>query len=112
MTTTFKTLSLAAAMILAVSATAQADHFHGGFGGYGGGYGGYGGYSQPIFHGPSVHLDPVYHATSSHWTPSQGWHTHGHIDYVPHYVPGHFDTLHNGHIHANPWVSLSRQTAD
>ena len=109
MKTTLKTLSLAAAMILTVGATAQADHFHGGFGGgycgtviYGG-YGGYGGYTSPIYHGPSVHYDPVYHPTSSHWTPSKGWHTHGHVDYVPHYTPGHFDTLHNGHVHSNPW---------
>ena len=104
MTTTLKTLSLAAAMILTVGATAQADHFHGGHS-HGGGYGGYGGYgfTSPIWHGSSVHLDRVYHPTRTHWTPSRGWHTHGHFDYVPHYVPGHFDTFHNGHIHTNPW---------
>ena len=102
MKTLLKNVFLAAAVVVAFGATARADHFHGGHS-HGGGFGGYGGYKTPIYHGPSVHYDKVYHPTRTHWTPGRGWHTHGHYDYVPHYVPGHFDTLHNGHIHANPW---------
>lgn len=56
----------------------------------------------PIYHPPSVHYDQQYHVESYHWTPGRGLHTHGHYDAVPHYVPGHFDTLHNGHIDLNP----------
>ncbi len=60
------------------------------------------GYNGPIYHRPSVHYHRVYHPTRSHWTPGRGWHTHGHIDYVPHYVPGHFDHHHHNHIDLNP----------
>jgi hypothetical protein len=81
--------------------TAQAGHYHGG-GFYGGGFN-YGGSRGPIYHAPSVHLDRVYHPDYSHWTPGRGVHTHGHYDVVPHYTPGHFDTRHRNHIHANPW---------
>ncbi len=75
--------------------------YGGGYGGYGGGYGG--GFRAPIYHGPSVHYDRQYHADYSHWTPGRGFHSHGHYDIVPHYTPGHFDTLHNNHVHGNPW---------
>jgi hypothetical protein len=84
---------------------------YGGYAGYGRsayaprsyGYG-YGSsrYSAPIYHGPSVHLDPVYHPEYYHWTPGRGLHTHGHYDLVPHYTPGHVDHLHGGHIDGNP----------
>jgi hypothetical protein len=115
-------LTLALAAVFATLQDAQAGHGHfqsGGnysngysnnySGGFGNNYGqfsnGYSrsnfGYSRPIYHAPSVHLDRVYHPTSTHWTPSQGLHTHGHYDTVPHYTPGHFDTLHNGHVDYN-----------
>ena len=58
--------------------------------------------SGPIYHAPSVHHDPVYHPEYLHWTPGRGVHTHGHYDYVPHYVPGHFDRRHGNHIDLNP----------
>src|SRR5688572_161651 len=58
--------------------------------------------SAPIYHAPSVHYDRVYHHEYSHWTPHRGWHSHGHYDAVPHYVPGHFDRLHGNHIDLNP----------
>jgi hypothetical protein len=79
---------------------------YGGYSGYGGyrSYSNYGsnyGYNGPIYHAPSVHYDRVPH-TVPHWTPGRGWHTHTHIDVVPHYVPGHFDHLHGDHIHKNP----------
>ncbi len=76
-----------------------------GYGGYGYGYNRYGGgygMSRPIWHGPSVHLDRVYHREYSHWTPHRGFHSHGHYDRVPHFVPGHFDFLHGNQIHTNP----------
>lgn len=82
------------------SAEAGHGHYHGNLpqGGY---YGG--GYTAPVYHGPSVHYDRVFHPTYTHWTPGGGVHSHGHYDTVPHYTPGHFDTLHNGHVHGNPW---------
>ncbi len=55
--------------------------------------------SGPVWHSSSVHYDRVYHPTHLHWTPSSGWHTHGHYDVVPHFTPGHFDYLHNDHLH-------------
>jgi hypothetical protein len=73
--------------------------------GYGPSFSSYGygfGHSHPIYHPPSVHYHRVYHPTRTHWTPGRGWHTHGHIDYVPHYTPGHFDRLHGNHIDLNP----------
>lgn len=104
----FITTAAVLAIVCLVSSTAQAGPYGYGYGGYGGGYGGYrggwgGGYRQPIYHAPSVHFDRVYHPTYSHWTPGRGYHTHGHYDVVPHVTPGHFDTLHNNHIHTNPW---------
>lgn len=59
--------------------------------------------SHSVYHRPSVHYDRVYHPTRLHWTRSRGLHTHGHYDRVPHYVPGHYDRCHNGHIDLNPW---------
>lgn len=56
----------------------------------------------PVYHAPSVHYDEVYHETYRHWTPFRGWHSHGHVDVVPHYVPGHFDYRHGRHVHGNP----------
>jgi hypothetical protein len=74
-------------------------------GGYGGGYRGRGYIprSGPIYHGPSLHYDSVWHHEFDHWTPGSGWHSHGHFDQVPHYVPGHFDYHHFDHIDPNPW---------
>lgn len=71
---------------------------------YGSGSNGYYGHrrSGPVYHPPSVHYDRVYHPEYSHWTPSRGYHTHGHYDVVPHYTPGHFDTRHGNHYHLNP----------
>ena len=57
--------------------------------------------SGPVYHAGSVHYHRTYHPTSTHWTPSRGLHTHGHYDYRPHYIPGHFDYNHNGHMHWN-----------
>jgi hypothetical protein len=66
-------------------------------------YGGHGCHrTAPAWHGPSMHYDRVYHPTYRHWTPQRGLHTHGHYDYAPHYVPGHYDRWHNGHIDLNP----------
>lgn len=104
-----------AGVLMLMSSTASAQGFGGsGYGNYSGsrgysyqGRGQYGaGYrgrpSGPIYHGPSVHYDRVYHPEYQHWTPNRGWHTHGHYDLVPHYTPGHFDTKHRGHVHGNP----------
>lgn len=33
-----------------------------------------------------LHYHNVYHPTYSHWTPNQGWHTHGHYHTVPHFT--------------------------
>ncbi len=100
-------LTLLALIGLAYAPSAQAqcgNSYGGGYGyshgGYGHSYGGYG-YAAPIYHGPSVHLDRVYHVDRLHWTPRRGVHTHGHYDLIPHYTPGHFDTLHGGHIDYN-----------
>lgn len=114
-------MGLAAGLVLVGSSVAPAQGFriersspyssYGSYGyssgyGYSGSYGGYGlgnGFgSARIYHGPSVHYDRVYHPTTTHWTPRRGWHTHGHYDLVPHYVPGHFDRIHRDHIHLNP----------
>ena len=70
-------------------------------------YGGHHGHvhrrrSAPIYHAPSVHYDRVYHPEFYHWTPGRGLHSHGHYDYVPHYVPGHFDRWHGNHVDLNP----------
>ncbi|MCP4589822.1 MAG: hypothetical protein GY842_03685 [bacterium] len=103
---------LAATFVGGVSAfcapTAMAQCGYGGIR-YGSGYGGYNrGYSYhrsyraPVYHAPSVHLDRVYHHDYNHWTPRRGLHSHGHYDLIPHYTPGHFDTLHRGHLHGNP----------
>jgi hypothetical protein len=59
--------------------------------------------SAPIYHPPSVHYDHVYHPDYSHWTPYQGWHSHGHYHAVPHFVPGHIDRWHGNHIDVNPY---------
>jgi len=108
------TIVLAVGLFCTAEAKAQCSYGYGGgyssgYGGHGGGYGGYGGgygggcnTSRPIWHGPSVHYDRVYHPTRVHWTPRRGLHTHGHYDYVPHFVPGHYDFLHGNHIHTNP----------
>lgn len=98
------TLAVLAVVGLATTTTAEAGHGYGhGHGhshrGWGGGYGGSRG---TVYHAPSVHIDRRYHADYSHWTPGRGYHTHGHIDYVPHYVPGHRDFRHGNHVHANP----------
>jgi hypothetical protein len=106
MQTFLKILAVAAVVVIVPLATvpqvqAHDGHFHGG---YSGGYwnGGYN-FTKPIYHQPSLHFHRVYHPTRLHWTPNRGWHTHGHVDIVPHFTPGHYDTYHNGHIHANPW---------
>ena len=110
-------LGLTAAVVVGGAAllwdsSAYAQHcgngYRGHYGGYSGGYSSryYGGHryqrSHPTWHRPSVHYDRVYHPTYRHWTRSRGLHTHGHYDYVPHYVPGHYDRCHNGHIDLNP----------
>lgn len=90
-------LGLAVLLIGAIGAdSAQAGYPCGGY--YNFNYG----YSAPIYHAPSVHYDTQWHGYS-HWTPYRGLHSHGHYDTVPHYTPGHFDTIHNGHLHLNPW---------
>jgi hypothetical protein len=111
MKTTFKGLVLAFATIIPAAIGSQAmahdGHFHGGYGNYGvystgvwnGGYN----FTQQVYHPPTIQYRKVYHPTKLHWTPKRGLHSHGHFDYVPTYVPGHFDTLHNGHVHSNPW---------
>lgn len=92
-----KFIAFAAIAVIGLSfaaqpASAQWGSGYGGYGGYGGGYGGYGsgygGYSQGGYHSPSMHYDRQFHG-SSHWTPFRGYHSHGHYDNVPHYVPGH-----------------------
>lgn len=55
------------------------------------------GHSYGVYHGPSMHYDAVFHGYS-HWTPSRGYHSHGHYHYVPHYVPGHIH-YYGGHHH-------------
>jgi hypothetical protein len=103
-------LAIAATLALGASqASAQGLRFggsqvqiYGGNGGYiGGGYRAgyprrgprvqvYRGGGHYDYHAPSVHLDPVYHPEYSHWTPLQGYHSHGHYDLVPHVTPGHY----------------------
>jgi len=85
-------------------------HFSGDFGGHHHGYGGrrvWGGGGRPwagsFYHGPSVHHDALWHHEYDHWTPRRGWHGHGHYDFVPHYVPGHFDYHHFNHVDPQPW---------
>lgn len=103
-----KRMAITFAMLAVIGwagSTAQAGHGHGYGYGYGGGYGGYG-YGRPrgsIYHPPSVHYDRQYHADYYHWTPGRGLHSHGHVDIVPHYTPGHRDFRHGNHIHGNPW---------
>lgn len=75
-------------------ANAQWGISFGNYGGYGG-YSGYRGHNHTTYHAPSVHYHKQFHGYS-HWTPSRGYHSHGHYDYVPHYVPGH---VHNRHHH-------------
>ena len=95
-----KRIMLGLAVIVTVGAitlanTSQAKAQYGYYRGFGP--------TGPVYHGPSVHYDRVYHPTRTHWTPYRGLHTHGHFDYVPHYSPGHYDRLHNGHLHRNPY---------
>jgi hypothetical protein len=111
-------MGLATILALAGTRTADAaDHgfrlqTYGGWGGHRHGHYHGGGrvwrsYGRPwggsVYHGPSVHYDPVWHHEYNHWTPRRGWHSHGHFDAVPHYVPGHFDYHHFDHIDPNPW---------
>lgn len=94
---------LAVGFSLIDSSIASAQSYR--FGQYGRSYSGYrypARQSGPIYHAPSVHSDRVYHPTRTHWTPFRGVHTHGHYDVVPHYVPGHIDIRHRGHVHPNP----------
>jgi hypothetical protein len=44
----------------------------------------------PHYHAPSVHFHRTYHPDFYHWTPSRGFHSHGHFHVEPHYTPGHF----------------------
>jgi hypothetical protein len=46
-------------------------------------------YHVPHYHAPSLHFHRTYHHDYDHWTPQQGWHSHGHYHYTPHYTPGH-----------------------
>ncbi len=99
-------LTLLAVLGLAYVPAAQAGHGYSPRGsGYSQGRSSYSyrsyGYRRPVYHAPSVHLDRVFHADTLHWTPGRGLHVDGHYDLVPHYTPGHFDTLHNGHIDLN-----------
>jgi hypothetical protein len=100
----------------ASEASAQSGHYSHGGSSHSGTYGAHGhsnygqaGYGQgyrnqaPVYHAPSIHSDQRYHADSNHWTLRRGLHTHGHYDSVPHYVPGHIDTRHGGHIDPNPY---------
>jgi hypothetical protein len=43
----------------------------------------------PRYHAPSVHLHRTYHHDYFHWTPVDGWHSHGHFHVEPHFTPGH-----------------------
>jgi len=111
---------VAAGLMLAMPSASQAQSCdYGGYGrSYGGagfsgysGYGGnsgyydrgyapaapsYGGYSGPVYtpgYGGFYGRRPVIeHPTSGHWTPSRGYHEHGHI-HVPH----------RGHSHTRPY---------
>jgi hypothetical protein len=87
----YAVLAGVAVIAMSVSAgTASAGGWNFSIGNYGG-YGGYNTYRVDpyhTYHGPSVHYHRQLHVTP-HWTPYRGWHTHSHIDYVPHYVPGH-----------------------
>jgi hypothetical protein len=78
-------------------------HFHGG-GRHWHGHGGHGHrWSGSFYHRPSVHFDALWHHEYDHWSPRRGWHSHGHYDSVPHYVPGHFDYHHFDHIVPHPF---------
>jgi hypothetical protein len=84
-----------ATLVVAVGAMVPSTASAGGWG-----WGSF--YNGPIYHAPSVHYHAVPH-TTPHWTPWRGWHTHTHIDVVPHYTPGHYDYKHGNHVHGNPW---------
>jgi len=58
-----------------------------GYSGYGSGRYGYSGYGN---YGQAYRRPTIVHPEYEHWTPSQGWHTHGHL-HVPH--RGHYHTL-------------------
>ncbi len=53
-------------------------------------------YRARVYHAPPVHYDHVYHVDYYHWTPHLGYHSHGHVHYVPRYAP----CVH--HLHC-PW---------
>jgi len=103
-----------AALADSPNAQAQCGHHGGsrpsisvqfGYGGYSGymnrSFYGSRGYRAPVYHQPTVHYDRVYHQDYLQWTPNRGIQSRGHFDTVPHFVPGHVDTLHNGHIDTN-----------
>jgi hypothetical protein len=107
------TIAATLAFMNTTAGEAKADHrrrvsvsfgYGPAYGSYVVGHRGHGrfGYDGPVYHAPSVHYHRVYHPEYSHWTPYRGWHTHGHYDHVPHYVPGHFDRYHRDHIDVNP----------
>jgi hypothetical protein len=54
---------------------------------------------QPYPVPPSVHYHPFYHQTGTHWNPQLGWHTDGHIDPIPHFVPGGYGPYFGGNPH-------------
>jgi hypothetical protein len=70
-------VALAALMFTAAPAMAGGHHgHHHNHGHHGHRHGHFGG---------SLHFHKVYHPTYLHWTPYQGWHTHGHYHTVPHF---------------------------
>lgn len=60
--------------------------------------------SGPIYHGQGFHYDRVYVPTVSHWTPWQGYHSHGFTVNVPHYTPGFTNAWDRGRFYGNPGV--------
>lgn len=102
-----RTTVMASVLALGLALTNPSESSAQGWGfghGHGHGhFGGFGGFATPVYHPPSFHFDTIYHHDYYHWTPLRGWHSHGHFHTVPHFVPGHFDTFHNGHFHLNPF---------
>ena len=99
---TITTLAMLTVLCLTTTAAVAGPYGYSGGNGYGNSYGrGFGGYQGPSYRAPAVHFDRVYHPTTSHWTPSRGYHTHGHYDSVPHFTPRYNGGGYGNHNHIN-----------
>lgn len=77
------TLVALAALMFTTAPAMAGGHHHGGH--HHGGHHGHSNFNHGGHFGGSLHFHSFYHPTHTHWTPSQGWHTHGHTHTVPHF---------------------------